>query len=356
MKFTGFAATGPKDFTGIKRIEYMPRPFSENDVDIKIDVCGVCGSDCLTLSGDWGDYKTPLVVGHEIVGHIVRLGTNLKTGLKIGDRVGVGAQSFACLDCIVCKNHQENYCPNQVDTYNGYYKDGSQSQGGFSSHVRVHEHFVFKIPELLSSIFVAPLMCAGITTYSPLKRFKDLHPNESLKVGVVGFGGLGHIAVMFAKKLGYEVHVFSRGTDKRKDALSIGADYYHDSKASGMGQDIAFLLDLILSTANVSSIPLSQYLRTLKVFGSFISLGLPPNPFTLQAFDLCSNGVSFGSSHLGNREEIQEMLEFAGEQGIQPWVERVPISEASIQNVLRLTSRSQVRYRFVFTDYEKEFN
>lgn len=357
MTFTGFAATGPKDFTGIEKVTYEPKPFGDHDVDIKIAYCGVCGSDCLTLSGDWGDYETPLVVGHEIVGEVVALGSKAETGLKIGDRVGVGAQSFACLQCKVCHNHQENYCPKQVDTYNGYYEDGFQSQGGYASHVRSHEHFVFRIPEKLPSELAAPLMCAGITTYAPLKQFLDQNQGKSgFKVGIVGLGGLGHIAVMFAKKLGFEVHVFSRGLDKKKDALAMGADYYHDLSSADLGKDIQFELDLILSTANVSSIPLTAYLSTLKVFGKFVSLGLPPQPFTLQAFDLLNNGVSLGSSHLGNREEMAEMLQFASDHEIRPWVEKLPINKEAVEKGLKLTSTSSIKYRLVFTDFDKEFS
>lgn len=356
MKFSGFAATGPKDFTGIKKVTYEPKPFGDYDIDIKIEACGVCGSDCLTLSGEWGDYNTPLVVGHEIVGDVVAVGPKAKTGLKVGDRVGVGAQSFACLECKVCEKHHENYCPDQVDTYNGYYKDGVQSQGGYASHVRTHEHFVFKIPPQLASELAAPLMCAGITTYAPLKQFLDLQTEKTgLKVGVVGLGGLGHIAVMFAKKMGFEVHVFSRGDLKKADALKMGADFYHDSSSPDMGKDIRFELDLILSTANVSSIPLAGYLSTLKVFGKFITLGLPPHPFSLKAFDLLANGVSLGSSHLGNREEMIEMLQFASDHGIKPWVEKLPISKDNVEKGLQNTSKSKCRYRLVFINFEKEF-
>lgn len=354
MKFVGFAATGPKDFSGIEKHSYEPKTFDDRDIDIKIDYCGVCGSDCLTLSGDWGEYKTPLVVGHEIVGHVVSVGPKATTGLEVGDRVGVGAQAFACLECKVCEQHHENYCPNQVDTYNGDYESGYQSQGGYASHVRVHEHFVFKIPESLSSEVAAPLMCAGITTYAPL--IQHLKNGGGKKIGVVGLGGLGHIAVMFAKKLDCEVHVFSRGHEKEKDALKMGADFYHDSNDKDMGKDIQFLLDLIISTANVSSIPLGGYLSTLKVFGKFISLGLPPQPFTLQAFDLCSNGVSLGSSHLGNREEIQEMLQFAADNQIKPWVELMPINAEAVEKGLKLTSASKVHYRLVFSEFDKEFS
>lgn len=351
-KFSGYALTKVGNFDSIKKITYDPKPFGDYDIDIQIEACGVCGSDCLTASAEWGEYKTPLVVGHEIVGKAINVGPKVQE-VKVGDRVGVGAQVWACLQCDVCKEHHENYCPKQVDTYNAPYPDGYIAQGGYASHVRVHEHFVFQIPKSLATESAAPLMCAGITTFAPLSQnFK----NKGQKVGIVGLGGLGHIAVMFAKKLGYEVHVFSRGTAKKEDAFKLGADYYHNSEDEDVGKNIQFTLDLIISTAKVSSIPLNKFLSTIKVFGKFISLGLPPDPFTLTAFDLNPNAVSFSSSHLGNRKELKSMLQFAAEHNISPWIEKLAINEEAVEVGLKKTNSNGARYRVVLTDFSKQFN
>lgn len=351
-KFTGYALTEVSKFDSIKKITYDPKPFGDYDIDIQIEACGICGSDCLTASAEWGEYKTPLVVGHEIVGKVIATGPKVLT-VKEGDRVGVGAQVWACLECEVCQEHHENYCPKQVDTYGAEYEDGYVSQGGYASHVRVHEHFVFDIPKSLLAEAAAPLMCAGITTFAPLSQ-NFTHKGQ--KVGIVGLGGLGHLGVIFAKNLGYEVHVFSRGTAKKDDALKLGADYYHDSEASDLGEDIQFKLDLIISTAKVSSIPLDKLLKTIKVYGKFISLGLPPQPFTLSAFDLNPNAVSFSSSHLGNRKELQTMLQFAASHNITPWIEKLAISDKTVIDGLKRTEASDTRYRLVLTDFDQQFN
>lgn len=351
-KFTGFALTESGKFESIQKVSYDAKSFDDHDIDIQIDACGICGSDCLTASAEWGEYKTPLVVGHEIVGKVTKVGSQVKN-VKVGDRVGVGAQVWACLECDVCKQDRENFCPKQVDTYNAPYPDGYIAQGGYASHVRVHEHFVFEIPEKLSTTSAAPLMCAGITTYAPLKQNFE---QKGQKVGIVGLGGLGHLAVMFAKKLGYEVHVFSRGTSKKDDALKLGADYFHDSEQDGFEKDLQFKLDLIISTAKVSSLPLGKFLSTIKVFGTFISLGLPPKPFELTAFDLAGNGVRFASSHLGSRKELVEMLQFSADNDIGPWIEQLAITRDNVAKGLTRTNKGDdVRYRLVLTEFDKAF-
>jgi alcohol dehydrogenase (NADP+) len=158
------------------------KPFEDHDVDIAISACGVCGSDVHTITGGWGDFPTPLCVGHEVVGRAIRVGSAVKD-IKVGDRVGVGAQIYADLTCNACKQDQENYCPNQVDTYGAEYSDGTVSQGGYSSHIRAHEYFTFPIPDNLADELAAPMLCAGITVFSPLKR---LGAGPGKKVAIVG--------------------------------------------------------------------------------------------------------------------------------------------------------------------------
>lgn len=346
----GFAVTDKNDYKHVKQISYELKTAGEYDVDIEIKACGICGSDCATISGEWGEPNVPVVVGHEIVGLVSNVGDSV-TKFKKGDRVGVGAQVWACLECDVCQSGEETYCPHQVGTYNDKYKDESVAQGGYANRVRVHEYFVFQIPENIPTDIAAPMLCAGITTYAPLRQ----NYKKNSKVGIVGVGGLGHFAIMWAKALGYEVHVFSRGTKKEDDAKKLGADFYHDSDAE-LSKDIAFSLDLIVSTAKVNSIPINKFLGTLKVHGKFISLGLPAEPFELTAMDFARNGIYFGSSHLGNRQEMEEMLDLASKQNIKTWIEKIPISKEGVEEGLRKVFENDVRYRVVLTDYEKIFN
>jgi alcohol dehydrogenase (NADP+) len=187
----GYCTDGPKTWNKFHKAELKLKPFGDHDIDVEIAACGVCGSDVHTVTGGWGDYQGPLCVGHEVVGKAVRVGSHVK-GIQKGDRVGVGAQVWACLECDLCKDANENYCPRLVDTYNAQYPDGSWAHGGFASHIRAHDYFTFKIPDELDTNVVAPLLCAGITTYSPLVR-AGMGPGK--RVGVVGIGGLGHIGL-----------------------------------------------------------------------------------------------------------------------------------------------------------------
>ncbi|KAH9430995.1 hypothetical protein MCOR02_008309 [Pyricularia oryzae] len=165
--FEGFCVDSPKTWNKFSKQELKPKPFEDYDIDVEIAACGVCGSDIHTLTGGWGDFQGPLCVGHEVVGRAVRVGSKVRSEIKEGDRVGVGAQVWACLKCKVCESKNENYCPHMVDTYNAKYEDGSSAHGGYASHIRAHEYFTFKIPDGLETEIAAPLLCAGITVYSP---------------------------------------------------------------------------------------------------------------------------------------------------------------------------------------------
>lgn len=232
---------------------------------------------------------------------------------------------WACLDCETCKAGEETYCPKFIDTYNDKYLDGSRSFGGYSSHIRCHEYFAFKIPEKLETAPAAPMLCAGITTYAPLKKNFG---GPGSKVGIIGIGGLGHFAIMWAKALGYKVYVFSRGNKKKDDSFKLGADYYFDSTAKGFGQSLCYKLDLVLSCSSSSkNLEIDVYLSMLKVNAKFISLGLPEESFTVKAQSFVKNGCFLGSSHLGNRQEMIEMLNLAAEKNTRTWNETISISE-----------------------------
>ncbi|KAL8329735.1 hypothetical protein RB597_005150 [Gaeumannomyces tritici] len=353
-KFTGFQVYGPETWTEFHKNEFQPKPFGDYDVDISIEACGVCGSDVHTVSGGWGDQKFPLVVGHEIVGKAIRVGPKV-TLIKEGQRVGVGAQSYACLDCRQCKNDNETYCTKQLDTYGATWPDtGIVSQGGYSSHVRTHEHWVFPIPDALSSTAAAPMLCAGLTAYSPLVR-NGVGPGK--KVGILGMGGIGHFGLLFAKALGAEVWAISRSRAKEADCKAMGADGFLATSEKGWNEPHAMTFDVILNTASsFEGWDFGAYLGLLDVHGKFVSVGLPEGEgMMMRNQSLLSNGVFVGASHLGSRRETLDMLKLAADKGIKSWVEEIPIGEDGLKQALTRVHKTDVRYRFCMTGYDKAF-
>ncbi|RKU47962.1 hypothetical protein DL546_002893 [Coniochaeta pulveracea] len=353
-KFTGFQVNGPETWLEFHKNEFQPKPFGDYDVDIKIECCGVCGSDVHTISGGWGEQHFPLAVGHEIVGKAIRVGPKV-TLVKEGQRVGVGAQSYSCLECRQCKNDNETYCQHQLDTYGAVWPDsGVVSQGGYSSHVRTHEHWVFPIPDALDSTVAAPMLCAGLTAYSPLVR-NGCGPGK--KVGIVGLGGIGHFGVLFAKALGAEVWVISRSHSKEADAKAMGADGFIATEDKDWNVPHKMTFDLIVNTANSSEgFDLDAYLSMLDVHAKWVAVGLPEGEgFKVKNTTFLSNGCFFGSSHLGSRRETLEMLQLAADKGIKTWLETVPISQDNLATVMQRLKKNDIRYRFCMTNYEEQF-
>jgi len=350
---TGFMISDQKDWQSFKKQDFKLKPFEDRDIDIAIECCGVCGSDVHTISGGWGDAPMPICVGHEVVGKAVRVGKDVKT-VKVGDRVGVGAQIQADLTCNNCKADQENYCPNSVDTYGAPYADGTIAQGGYASHIRSHEYFTFKIPDNIDSAVAAPMMCAGLTVYSPLIR---LGAGPGKKVAIVGLGGLGHFAVMFAKALGAEVYVLSHSANKKDDALAMGADEFILTNEEGWHKPYAFQFDFILNAADAThKFNLKDYFSTIKVMGRFHNVGLGDEPLPqLMAQDFAPNGCYIGASHIGNRPEMLSMLELASKNDIKTWIEKVPISEEGCKKAVAGVYNNDVRYRYVLTEYDAVF-
>jgi len=353
---TGFAINDTKKWSSFTKQDLPLKKFNDHDIDIAISACGVCGSDVHTITGGWGEAPTPLIVGHEIVGTAIRVGPSVKS-VKVGDRVGVGAQAWACLECDICKANQENYCPRMVDTYGSEYEKqegGVVSQGGYSSHVRANEYFVFKIPEQLEDEIVAPMLCAGITVYSPLVR---LGCGPGKKVGIVGMGGLGHFAVMFAHALGAEVTVISHSPSKKDDAFKLGAKDFVTTDTKDWNESYKFKFDMIISTAdNLSEETLSTCLSTLKIMGHYHSVGLPDHKLTLNVQSLMPNGSYLGSSHIGNRQEMEAMLALAAKQNIKSWVETIQIGEEGCKEAVERVKESEgVRYRFTLVGFDKVF-
>lgn len=359
--FKGFAVTNLDHWSTTELIEYKPKPFGEHDVDIKIDACGICGSDVHTASGGWSKPHLPVIVGHEVIGKVVRVGSAV-TNFKPGDRVGCGAQVWACLleKCIPCSTENEVYCPHMVHTYNCAYPEeagesaGSMAYGGYASHIRVHEYFTFHIPDALNTVDCAPMLCAGITTYSPLVRNGA---TKGTKVGIVSVGGLSHMCIQWAKALGCEVYVFLRLDKKKEDAIALGASHYISTGEKGWNEPLKFKLDLMVSAANSSdNFDLGAYLSCLKIGGKLVSVGLPEKPFTVGALDFIGNASSLSSTHLGNHQEMEAMLELAVKHNIKLWVEPIPISVDGVKEGLEKCHEGRVRYRVVLTDFDKAFN
>ncbi|KAE8145637.1 hypothetical protein BDV25DRAFT_164221 [Aspergillus avenaceus] len=371
----GFQVDSPNTFTTFNKRFFKLKPFGEYDVDIKIEACGVCGSDVHTISGGWGEQKFPLCVGHgkkqlpcvcygshltqlyllEIIGRAIRVGPKV-TLIKEGQRVGVGAQSYSCGECKQCKNDNETYCHVlMIDTYGAEWPEtGIISQGGYSSHVRTHEHWVFPIPEQLESSLVAPMLCAGLTAYSPLVR-NGAGPGK--KVGIVGMGGIGHFGIMFAKALGAETWAISRSRAKESDARKLGADGYIATAEEGWEKAHRCSFDIIINCANSSEgFDLAKYLSMMDVHGRWISVGLPEEEGqVVKAQNLIGNGVLIGASHLGSRREMLQMLQLAADKGLRGWVEELQIGEEGLKEAMLRMKKGDVHYRFTMTGYDKVF-
>ncbi|KAF1351375.1 putative NADP-dependent alcohol dehydrogenase C 2 [Delphinella strobiligena] len=330
--------------------QFEPKKWDEDDVDIKISHCGICGSDLHTLKSGWGPTAYPCCVGHEIVGKVVKVGSKVKN-VKVGDRVGVGAQADACGECPDCKNGDFTHCPNMVGTYNAQYKEpkSGKSMGGYATYNRTPSRFVIKIPDGVDSADAAPMMCGGVTVYSPLRQ-NGCGPGK--KVGIVGVGGLGHFGVLFAKALGAdEVVGISRKADKREEVLKLGADRYiatDDDK--NWATENARSLDLIISTVSSDKMPMTEYLSLLKFRGDLIQVGAPDggNLPPINAFTLVMGGIKIGGSLIGTPAEIEEMLQLAADKKIKPVIQKRPMKDAN--QAIKDMDAGKARYRYVLVN------
>jgi len=317
------------------------RGVGPKDVLIAIRYAGVCHSDIHTVRGDWGPITYPQVVGHEIVGEVVEIGSEA-TKHAVGDRVGVGCMVNSCRVCDNCRAGMENYClKGNTQTYASLDRDGTVTQGGYSTHVVVDEDFVLRVPESIPYEAAAPLLCAGITTYSPLAHWKA---GPGTRVAVVGMGGLGHVAVKLAHAMGAEVTVLSQSLSKRDDGLRFGADHYYATSDPETFVELASRFDLILNTVS-APIDLAAYLGLLRLDGALVNVGAPAEPLPLQVFSLFRNRLSFAGSGIGSIAETQEMLDFCAEHGVAPEVELIAASQ--INEAYERVLASDVRYRFV---------
>jgi uncharacterized zinc-type alcohol dehydrogenase-like protein len=334
-----YAATAPDrplEPTTIERRDVGPR-----DVRIEIRFAGICHSDIHTARGEWGGVPYPLVVGHEIAGVVAEVGAEV-TRFAVGDRVGVGCMVNSCGECEQCAKGQEQYClRGNTQTYAGTDRDGTVTQGGYSQQVVVTEDFVLRIPDDLDLDVAAPLLCAGITTYSPLRHWGA---GPGTRVAVVGLGGLGHMAVKIAHALGAEVTVLSQSLKKQEDGLRLGADHYFATSDPDTFTGLAGRFDLIVNTVS-AELDMDAYLSLLAVDGTMVNVGAPPQPLPIQVFSLIPARRSFAGSTIGSIAETQEMLDFCAEHGLGAEVEVIAADQ--VNEAWERVLASDVRYRFV---------
>ncbi|GAA4057818.1 NAD(P)-dependent alcohol dehydrogenase [Actinomadura miaoliensis] len=330
------SAGAPLERTTIER-----RPVGEHDVQIEIKYAGICHSDIHQARGEWGNQIFPMVPGHEIAGVVTATGPGV-TRFAVGDRVGVGCMVDSCRECENCRAGLEQYClKGFVDTYNGIDRAGNPTYGGYSTHIVVDENFVLRIPDGLSLQEAAPLLCAGITTYSPLRHW---NAGPGKRVAVVGLGGLGHMAVKIAHALGAEVTVLSQTLRKKDDGLKLGADHYHATGDPATFEQLAGRFDLLLCTVS-ARLDLDAYLGLLKTDGVLANVGAPEEPVSLNVFSLIFGRRSLAGSAIGGIAETQEMLDFCAEHGLGAEIELIRADQ--INEAWERVLNSDVRYRFV---------
>nr|WP_221203139.1 NAD(P)-dependent alcohol dehydrogenase [Modestobacter versicolor] len=317
------------------------RDVGPTDVLIEIEYAGICHSDIHTVNGDWGPQPFPVVPGHEIVGVVAEVGSEV-TRHQVGDRVGVGCMVNSCGECANCRNGDEQYCLNgMVGTYAATDRDGTTTQGGYSTHVVVDAGFALRVPEGLDPAAAAPLLCAGITTWSPLRRWGA---GPGRRVAVVGLGGLGHMAVKLAHAMGAEVTVLSQSLKKQEDGLRLGADAYFATSDPETFTELAGRFDLVVNTVS-ATIDVDAYLSLLAVDGTLVNVGAPAEPLSLNAMSLISGRRSYAGSMIGGIAATQEMLDFCAEHGLGAEVE--VISADRVNEAYERVLASDVRYRFV---------
>lgn len=328
-----------------QKITIERRELGPHDVLIDVKYAGICHSDIHTARNEWGSARYPCVPGHEIAGIVAAVGSAVTT-FGPGDRVGVGCLVDSCGTCENCVADAEQYClRGSVMTYNfpvaESVQPGGHTLGGYSSRIVVTENFVLRIPEGIGLDVAAPLLCAGITLFSPLRHW-DTGPGK--RVAIIGMGGLGHIGVKLAAAMGAEVTVLSHSLSKQEDGKRFGAEYYYATADEQTFRDLRNRFDLIVNTVS-ADLPIEKYLRLLRLDGTFVMLGMPENPVTLRTFHLAAFRRSLAGSMIGGIAQTQEMLDFCAQHGIGAEIEVIAADE--IDNAYDRVVDSDVRYRFV---------
>jgi uncharacterized zinc-type alcohol dehydrogenase-like protein len=326
----------------LKPFSIQRRNPGPQDVVIDIEFCGVCHSDVHQARDEWGRGIFPMVPGHEIAGKVTAVGANVSR-YKVGDRVGVGCFTDSCRECSACRQDLQQYCEKgMTQTYNCLEKDSKNpSYGGYSTQIVVDENYVLRIPENIPLEKAAPLLCAGITTYSPLRHWKV---KATDKVGVVGLGGLGHMALKLAVAMGAEVTVLSHSDSKKADALEMGAKHFVNTTEKSALKKLSNSFDFIINTVS-AAIDLNDFLMLLKRDGTLVVVGVPERPAAINAFPLIVSRRSLSGSLIGGIKETQEMLDFCGQHNVTPEIELIPIDK--INEAYDRMVNGDVRYRFV---------
>ncbi|MDH2398386.1 NAD(P)-dependent alcohol dehydrogenase [Bradyrhizobium sp. SSUT18] len=335
----GYAATdASKPLTPFTFERREPNP---DDVVIDIKFSGICHSDIHTVRNEWKNAVYPIVPGHEIAGIVSAVGSAV-TKFKVGDRVGVGVFVDSCVGCACRDLDNEQYMPGLVDTYNSVEADGkTATQGGYSDHIVVKEGYVLSIPDNLPLDASAPLLCAGITLYSPLRHWKA---GPGKKVAIVGMGGLGHMGVKLGAAMGADITVLSQTLSKKEDGLKLGAKEYYATSDASTFDKLAGTFDLIICTAGVA-IDWNTYLCLLRLDGTMVIVGAPEHMIPVHAFSLIPGRRSLSGSMIGSIKETQEMLDFCGEHNIVSEIEKINIQD--VNEAYERVLKSDVRYRFV---------
>ncbi|GHB45854.1 dehydrogenase [Streptomyces cirratus] len=334
-----YAAPAPK--APLERTTIARRAVGEHDVLIDIKYAGICHSDIHQATDGWGEGIYPMVPGHEIAGVVTEVGAGV-TKFAVGDRVGVGCFVDSCRTCEHCLRGQEQFCSRgMTGTYNAIGRDGQPTYGGYSTHIVVDENYTVRIPDGLALDVAAPLLCAGITLYSPLRHWQA---GPGKKVAIVGLGGLGHIGVKIANALGAEVTVLSQSLRKREDGLRLGAAHYYATSDESTFEELAGTFDLVVSTVS-APLALDAYLGLLKVDGALVNVGAPEEPVSLNLFSVIGGRKTIAGSMIGGIAETQEMLDFCAEHGLGAEIEL--IGADAINEAYDRVRSSDVRYRFV---------
>ncbi|MCE1164155.1 MAG: NAD(P)-dependent alcohol dehydrogenase [Bacteroidetes bacterium] len=340
IKAKGYAAQNPK--SALSPWSFERREVGPHDVQFDVLYCGVCHSDIHQVRDEWGGSIFPMVPGHELVGRVTKVGNHVKKH-KVGDIVGVGCMVDSCRKCEYCGEGLEQFCEEGAAmTYNGYEMDKkTPTYGGYSNVTVVHEDFVLKVSEKLNLAAVAPLLCAGITTYSPLRHWKV---GKGHKLAVLGLGGLGHMAVKFGVAFGAEVTVLSTSASKKEDAMKLGAHKFVVTKDPEQMKSVAGYFNFILDTVSAEH-DYNQYISLLKPDGAHICVGAPPTPSQIYSFSLIMGRKTLAGSLIGGIPETQEMLDFCAEHNIVSEIELINIDY--INTAYERMMKSDVRYRFV---------
>jgi uncharacterized zinc-type alcohol dehydrogenase-like protein len=312
-----------------------------HDVQIAVRYAGICHSDIHTVRSEWGPARYPVVPGHEIAGEVTAIGSEV-TKFAVGDRVGVGCFVDSCRECAACKAGEEQYCAKgMTGTYNAKGRDGQPTQGGYAQAIVVDENYVLRVPESIDYAAAAPLLCAGITLFSPLRHW-NVGPGS--KVAIIGLGGLGHMGVKLAAAMGAEVTVLSQSLKKMEDGLRLGAKHYYATSDPDTFKVLRNEFDVIINTVS-ANLDLHPYFGMLALDGTLVEVGLPEHPVPVNVFDLTRQRRSFSGSQIGGIRQTQEMLDFCAEHGIGAEIELINADQ--INEAYERVIASDVRYRFV---------